>query len=265
MPESKIVNSILFILFSIYFSILDLELEISIDIPYQLSLLSLLPPSCMVVPIRKVANIHISNSSASYQHFSMTHLPSDMDIDNIRGRSSLPFKPGLRDLSIFLTVSLKAYHKYMECNNNLPDDNIQEPINSSQLFYKKHLKDEVPVSIATDSNNTETPQCVSHKGPILNTMHKLYGKTSTINSLNNVPQETFNIQLPYNIDQAIDQDAWDDSFHPIFIHESIEHIALDIKNVKNSLECISKYILNKKVEKDKINDLENLKGFGKVV
>jgi len=78
----------------------------------------------MVAPVREVANIQISNSSASFQHFSMTHLPSNVDMDDVRGRSPLPSKLGSRDSSIFSTVSSKAYHEHMEINNNLPDDNI---------------------------------------------------------------------------------------------------------------------------------------------
>jgi len=82
----------------------------------------------MVAPVREVANIQISNSSASFQHFSMTHLPSNVDMDDVRGRSPLPSKLGSRDSSIdssiFSTVSPKACHEHMEINNNLPDDNI---------------------------------------------------------------------------------------------------------------------------------------------
>jgi len=70
--------------------------------------------------------------------------------------------------------------------------------------------------------------------------------------------------LPYDINQIMDQDAWDGNFHPISIHGYIEHIASNIKNFKTFLGYMINYILNKKVEKSKINDLENLKGLGKV-
>ena len=126
------------------------------------------------------------------------------------------------------------------------------------------MNDEVSVSKAADSNNTETAQCGSHEGPALNTMPRSHGRTSSINNSNNIPQGTFNIQLPYDINQAMDQDAWDGNFHPISIHGYIEHIASNIKNFKTSLGYMMNYILNKKVEKSKINDLENLKGLGKV-
>ena len=77
---------------------IDSQKEIELE---QLLLLSLLLLSCIVVLVREVANIQISNSSASYQCFLMTHLSSDINIDNIRERSLLPSKLDLRDTSIF--------------------------------------------------------------------------------------------------------------------------------------------------------------------
>jgi len=43
----------------------------------------------------------------------------------------------------------------------------------------------------------------------------------------------------------------------------MEHLVSDIKNIMTSLCQITNYIFNKKVEKDKVNDLDNLKGIGK--
>jgi len=43
----------------------------------------------------------------------------------------------------------------------------------------------------------------------------------------------------------------------------MEHITSDIKNIKTSLYQMSNYILNKKVEKGKINDFKDFKGIGK--
>ena len=58
------------------------------------SLLSLLLPSCMVAPVRELANKYFSNSSASISYYSMAQFPPsvamDIDGDNgIRGRSTL--------------------------------------------------------------------------------------------------------------------------------------------------------------------------------
>jgi len=61
----------------------------------------------------------------------------------------------------------------------------------------------------------------------------------------------------------MEQNIWDGDFHPISIHGSMKHIASDIKNIKTSLCQMSNYILNKKVEKDKVNDFKSFKGIGK--
>ena len=45
----------------------------------------------------------------------------------------------------------------------------------------------------------------------------------------------------------------------------MEHLASDAKNIKESLHCITKYILNKKVENDRANDGNDFKGIGKAI
>ena len=44
----------------------------------------------------------------------------------------------------------------------------------------------------------------------------------------------------------------------------MEHFPLDIKNIKVSLNQITKYILNKSIEREKVNNFEDLKGVDKV-
>ena len=58
---------------------------------------------------------------------------------------------------------------------------------------------------------------------------------------------------------------WDGNFHPISLHRSIKYLALDSKNIKNSLNFIVKYITNKQVNPVKPNDLEDFNGIGKVI
>jgi len=57
------------------------------------------------------------------------------DDNNIRGRPTLSSNVGPRSLSISLSTSSRPYHEHIEMNNNLPDVNIWEPIDSSQLSY----------------------------------------------------------------------------------------------------------------------------------
>ena len=68
-----------------------------------------------------------------------------------------------------------------------------------------------------------------------------------------------NIQLQYDLNAPMEPDLWDGSFHPILLHSSIEHIASNSKNIKDSLNFMAKYIVNKQV------DLEDFKGIGEVI
>ena len=43
----------------------------------------------------------------------------------------------------------------------------------------------------------------------------------------------------------------------------MEHLALDIKNIKETLERIQKYVLSKAIENSKANNIKNLKGVSK--
>ena len=43
----------------------------------------------------------------------------------------------------------------------------------------------------------------------------------------------------------------------------MEYLVSDSKNIRKSLCCITKYILNKKVESGKANEVDNFKGIGK--
>ena len=68
----------------------------------------------------------------------------------------------------------------------------------------------------------------------------------------------FNIQLPYDINQALDPKLWDSNFHTISLHGFIEYLALDVKHLKESLRRMQKYILNKSIKGNKENDVKGL-------
>ena len=102
------------------------------------TLLSLVPPSCMVVPIRDLENkFFLSSSTIMYSQQPLnlpTVLPSmytGIDIlsgkipdnyDEIQDRTVSPQPHSFRISSMFLTKSLVNYHERMECNNNLNND-----------------------------------------------------------------------------------------------------------------------------------------------
>ena len=74
-----------------------------------------------------------------------------------------------------------------------------------------------------------------------------------------------NIPLPYDPNAPTEPDFWDGSFHPISLHSSIEHLASDAKNIKNLLNFMAKYILNKQIDLVRFNDLNDFKGIGEVL
>ena len=56
-----------------------------------------------------------------------------------------------------------------------------------------------------------------------------------------------NIQLSYDSGQALDPESWNGNFHTILLHRSIEHLVSDVKNIKDSLIRMHKYILVKQL------------------
>jgi len=46
------------------------------------------------------------------------------------------------------------------------------------------------------------------------------------------------------------------------LYSSLEHLALDFKNIKKSLNCLAKYIGNKNIDTSKANNVEDLKDIG---
>jgi len=102
----------------------------------------------------------------------VTHLPSDVEIDDIRGRSPPSSKPSSSNLSVSSSTSSKPYYKYIKLNNDLPNINLCEPIDSSQLSYKNNTRNEKLVSKVADSNSIENSQHSIHESFALKTTFK---------------------------------------------------------------------------------------------
>jgi len=98
----------------------------------------------MIALYRDLGNKQLSSSAFTYSTVQIAQLPADsvMDVDdidfstNIRGRSHSSSKTITRSVSLSSSAFFVSYHKRMEINNNLPDDDFKEPANSSQLLYK---------------------------------------------------------------------------------------------------------------------------------
>jgi len=72
-----------------------------------------------------------------------------------------------------------------------------------------------------------------------------------------------NVQLNYDPNQAVNPDSWDGNFCAVSFYGSMEYLASDVQNIKESLSRMQKYILGKSIESDKADKVKNLKNMGK--
>ena len=247
------------------------------------SLLSLVPLSYIVAPISDLGNkfTFFSSNMHLLQTFELpTVLPSDnagIDIfvgiipdnyDKVRNKTLLTKAQASRDSSMSSTKSFVMYYEKIEHNNAMNEDiNIDD--NSLALSYETFQKKAIQVSKAVDPQTNTLNQCSNLNTPILNSQH-VSVKHSILNSTyvqimylsNNM---VINIQLLYDPNALTEPELWDGNFYPISLHGSIEHLASDSKNIKDSLNFIAKYISNKQADSSKFNDFKDFHGIGKAV
>jgi len=73
------------------------------------------------------------------------------------------------------------------------------------------------------------------------------------------------MQLNYDIDQAFDPKSWDSKFHAMRLHDSMEYLVSDVKNIKDSLFRIEKYIKDKSIIDGNTNSVKDLEDMDKAV
>jgi len=86
----------------------------------------------------------------------------------------------------------------------------------------------------------------------------------TLNNCSTENENVFNVQLLYDVNQALDLESWDSNFRAILIHSFMEHLTSNISNIKESLGRIQKYILSKTIKSNNTNNIKDLEGVGKV-
>ena len=223
----------------------------------------------MVAPIRDLENksVFFSSNTHSLQSFQLPTVflsnhtgmnqffagPSPDNYDEVRGRTISHSVYVSRDSSVSSTKFSVAYYKRMKHNNATIEDVDIDNV-SPRLPCKTIQGKAIWISKTADTNNnavTMIQQCVFHEHP--NTT-LAYGNDTIIN-----------ISLPYDPNTLTEPDLWDSSFHPISLHSSMEHLALDTKNIKDLLNFMTKYISNKQVGLVRSNDLNDFKGIGKTL
>jgi len=114
----------------------------------------------MVASIRELANKLFFTSAINLQPLQMAQFPSNMNMyintNIIRERFTSFSKVSLRKPSTYSTASFTPYYQRMKIQNNFLDEDVQEPIDSSQLSYASNNEQAgKSVRLATDSDTQE--------------------------------------------------------------------------------------------------------------
>ena len=218
----------------------------------------------MVVPIRELVNITHSTVSMANNPNNLT--PSfDIDIvidpidnifdigDNFKDRrgcslSLSMYKP--KSPLIFSSKYSEDYHVYIKRESDrMDEDKLVGSIGSIRLEYESQGRQKDQVNKATDTTNNMLQQ------------HALNKNTAPIPTQDN---NMFNIKLNYDCDQALDLEKWDSEFYTTLLHGLMEHLVLDVKNIKDFLQRMDKYIRDKEVNNNP-NNCKDLEEVGKAL
>jgi len=97
-----------------------------------------------------------------------------------------------------------------------------KPVNSPGSIDLEYVtqSQNYQVSKAADSLSNMRQQCAVTAGSTLNQPHW---------------ENVVNIHLNYDPDKALDPESWNRNFHVVSLHDSMEHLASDALNIKESL------------------------------
>jgi len=125
---------------------------------------------------KRISKYTLSTSATSSKSSAMANLLSNIDmnidINIIRGRFASSSKLNLREFSILSNASSSLYYERIEENNNLLDEDIWNPIDSSQLSYEENVEVDESVIMTTDKHSQGSSQCVLNKAPVLKNILK---------------------------------------------------------------------------------------------
>jgi len=87
----------------------------------------------------------------------------------------------------------------METNNDLPDEKVREPIDSSQLLYKEKNDTGNSVNKVTDTSPTRSQQCIQNEAPTFKNTTTTHSKGLSPNTTNTCQSDDIiNIQIVYD-------------------------------------------------------------------
>ena len=222
----------------------------------------------MVAPIGNSANkLSFSTTSSTTSANFKNPLPTmssgmniGMDIQSgpapttnseVRGRNPLPSANSSRDPSMVSFGRSTPYHDRMDIDPDGFPPNDEVTNERLELLYETEQEKELRTGKATNQQDTMRPLDTNNEATPSHVQHE--------------DDDVINIQLPYDPQAPTEPELWSGSFHPIFLHGSIEHFASDTKNIKVTLNFLAKYIQGKQVNGGKVNNLSNFDGMGDAI
>lgn len=154
------------------------------------------------------------------------------------------------------------YHERMKLNNTINKD-IKIDDNFPMLSYETSQKKAIRVSIVANLNSNMMNKHVTIKCPTSSSPHVPVEHSTSVSPHGD--DIVINIQLPYDPNALTKPNLWDSNFHPILLYDSIKYLASDLKNIKDLLNFMAKYITNKQIDLAKSNDLEDFNGIREAI
>jgi len=224
----------------------------------------------MVVPIRDTRNKFFSTLASNIYNSNIALVFNNVDMaddcvvsniifnnsnrnDKVRGCTLTPSAVSSR--SVLSSSSNKNKKLYLDCMQRESNKMVQdEPTTTS---------DNLQLEYATSERQTLNVSKMADISPNMRIEYVHNAALTYVNSTTDNNNDTINIQLNYDVNQALDQDLWDSEFRAISLHGSIEHLSSDIKNIKELLSRMEKYILGKGIDGSKANNIKDFEGLGK--
>ena len=175
-----------------------------------------------------------------------------------RGRTSNIKKNPSRDTSMSSTCSSVTYHERVTMNNSM-DVDTDPPIDFPALSYEEEQEKDICLGKVAETITNMRPQDRNNKASSSQINHgdHVSNEQSRDQTHGDDDDDVINIQLPYDPNTPTEPDLWSGNFHPISLHGSISQITLDVKNIKDLLNFMAKYISNKKVNPKSANDFKD--------
>jgi len=205
------------------------------------SLLSLLPPSCMVVPKRDLVNIPFPFDIYNFSSpMVQNKLSMDMDMDTPRGRSTSSSANSSRELSTHSNLSSIPYHKRMEDQSNKLSWDEQVKLNEKEEFTLSYTTLKVGENKLANEAIDHTPkdgkQHSNNEVTILNNMPNLQGGGMASNNMNMCTAQGLEMSsIPYKDYQLVEPNSWDGEAYPLSIFGTNEFLEINSKNFSTSL------------------------------